>query len=200
MNSLPKLIDDKKGRTKELREFLGKEFPEDSLPGVEEARSLAAAHRHAMELFRSNEERAALEARRKERCEAFQQKQQGRRMALEQENKALGARQRQAGQHLAVRQKEGRTVLRQAHLQETKRIRLGRAAHRPKGLDAFRGRITGVELIIWKVHQHRDKKRNDVFIALKREVAERQQRETTALARRQKLQTLTMQRRLRALE
>jgi hypothetical protein len=93
-----------------------------------------------------------------------------------------------------------RKALGQAYLQETKRIQLERAAHRPKGLAAFLGRITGVELVTRKVHQYRDKKRNNAFIAQKREVADRQQREATALARRQELQTLTMQRRLRALE
>jgi hypothetical protein len=60
-----------------------------------------------------------LEARRKEQREALQQKQAGRRFTLEGEAKALTARQRQAGYDLAVRQKEGRTVLRQAYLQET---------------------------------------------------------------------------------
>ena len=42
MNSLPKLIDDKKVRIKQVREFLGKDFPKDSLPTVDEARALAA--------------------------------------------------------------------------------------------------------------------------------------------------------------
>jgi hypothetical protein len=49
----------------------------------------------------------------------LQQKQAGRQFTLEGEAKALTARQRQAGYDLAVRQKEGRTVLRQAYLQET---------------------------------------------------------------------------------
>jgi hypothetical protein len=200
MNSLPKLIEDKKVRIKQVREFLAKEFPKDSLPTVDEARALVAAHRHAMELFRTNEQRAAEEARQKGQCEALQRKQQDRRAPLERESNALAARQRQAGHEVATRQKESRAALRQGYLQEGRRIRQDRAAHKPKGLAAFLGRITGVELITKKIHQYRDKTRYDAFVAQKRELTERQQRETSALARQQELQTLTAQRRLRALE
>ena len=91
-------------------------------------------------------------------------------------------------------------MLRQGYLQETKRIRLDRAAHRPQGLAAFIGRITGVELITKKIQQYRDKTRYDAFLAQKRELTERQQLETSALARRLELETLTIQRRIRALE
>src|SRR6202166_3386408 len=200
MNSLPKLVEDKKVRIKQVREFLAKEFPKDSLPSVDEARALAAGHRAAMELFRTNEQRQAHEARRKESREALQRKQEDRRAPLGQESKALADRQRRAGQELATRQKDARAVLRQGYLQESKRIRLDRAAHRPQGLAAFIGRITGVELITKKIHQYRDKTRYDAFLAQKRELTERQQRETSALARRLELETLTMQRRIRALE
>jgi len=200
MNSLPKLIEDKKIRIKQVREFLAKEFPKDSLPSVDEARALVAAHRHAMELFRTNEDRAAQEARRKGQCDALQRKQQDRRAPLEQDSKALSVRQQRAGHELATRQKESRAALRQGYLHETKRIRLDRSAHRPQGLAAFIGRITGVELITKKIQQYRDKTRYDAFLAQKRELTERQQRETSALARQQELQTLTTQRRLRALE
>jgi len=41
-----------------VRAFLEKEYPRDSLPTVDEARALAAAHRAAMELFSKGEERA----------------------------------------------------------------------------------------------------------------------------------------------
>lgn len=200
MNSLPKLIDDKKVRTKDLREFLGKEFPKDSLPTVGEARALAAAHRAAMELFRKDEDRAAREAKEKERRAELQRRQQDRRTPLEQESKGLEAWQRQGRGDFATRQKEGRAALRQNYLLETRRIRLDRAAHRPKGLAAFLGRITGVELITKKIHQYRDKTRYDAFIAQKHELTERHQRESVALVHRQQLENLSMQRRLRALE
>ena len=201
MNGLPKLIDDKKVRIKQVREFLGKDFPKDSLPSVDEARALAAGHRAAKELFRTNEERAAQEARLKERRDGLQRKQQDRRLPVEQQSKAIASKQVQARHELAARQKGDRAVLRQGYLQETRRIRLDRAAHRPKGLAAFLGRITGVELITKKIQQYRDKTRYDALLAQKRELADRQKIEIAALTRsRQELETLTIQRRLRALE
>jgi hypothetical protein len=200
MNALAKLIDDKAVRVKNLREFLGKDFPTDSLPTVEEARALAAAHRAAMELFSKNEERASRETVEKERREDLHRRQQPRRRDVEQEAKALADRQRHARQGFSERQKQERLGFRQGYLQESRRIRLDRAAHRPQGLAGFIGRITGVELITKKVHEYRDATRYKLFLAQKKELAERQQRDAAALDRRQQLEALTMQRRLHALE
>jgi hypothetical protein len=77
---------------------------------------------------------------------------------------------------------------------------LDRATHRPTGLAAFIGRVTGVELITKKIHQYRDATRYKLFLAQKKELDERQQRDAAALDRRQQLEALTMQRRLHALE
>jgi hypothetical protein len=200
MNSLPKLIDDKKVRTKDVRAFLDKEFPKDSLPTVDEARALASAHRTAMELFSKGEERAAREATEKQRREELQRKQQPRRQSVEQEAKALADRQRQTRKEFSERQKQERLAFRQGYLQESRRIRLDRAAHRPQGLAAFIGRVTGVELITKKIHEYRDATRYKLFLAQKKELDERQQRDAAALDRRQTLEALTMQRRLRALD
>jgi hypothetical protein len=200
MNGLPKLIDDKTVRIKQLRQFLGKDFPKDSLPSVDEARALAAGHRAARELFRTNEQRAAQEARLREQRAGLQRRQQDRRVPVEQESKTIASKQAQARHELAARQKGDRAVLRQGYLEETRRIRLDRAEHRPKGLAAFLGRITGVELITKKIQQYRDKTRYDALLTQKRELADRQKIEIAALSRRQELETLTIQRRVRAME
>ena len=200
MNALAKLIDDKAVRVKHLREFLGKDYPTDSLPTVEEARALAAAHRAAMELFRKNEERASREAVEKQRREDLQREQQPRRRDAEMEAKGLTARQQQTRQEFSGRQKQERLAFRQGYLQESRRIRLDRTAHQPQGLAAFIGRITGVELITKKIHEYRDATRYKLFLAQKKELAERQQRDAAALDRRQQLEALTMQRRFHALE
>jgi hypothetical protein len=199
MNALAKLIDDKAVRVKHLREFLSKDFPTDSLPTVEEARALASAHRAAMELFRKNEERANREAVEKQRHGELQRRQQPRRRDVEQEAKGIVDRQRQARQEFSGRQKHERLAFRQGYLQESRRIKLDRAAHRPQGLAAFIGRVTGVELITKKIHEYRDATRYKLFLAQKKELAERQQRDAAALDRRQQLEALTMRRRLHAL-
>lgn len=198
--SLPKLIDDKKVRIAQVREFLGKEFPKDSLPSVEEALALAKVHRAARDLFEKNEERAAREAKEKQRRNDLQRKQQPRRQAVEQEAKALAERQRHARQEFAARQWGERAALRQSHFQESRRIRIERAANKPTGLAAFLGRISGVALITKTIHRYRDAVRHREFLARKQALAERQKREAQALERRQQLETLTMQRRMKALE
>lgn len=200
MNALAKLIDDKAVRVKHLREFLGKDYPTDSLPTVDEARALATAHRAAMELFRKNEERASREAVEKQRRDDLRRRQQPRRQVVEQETKGLIERLRHTRQEFSERQKQERLAFRQSYLQESRRIKLDRAAHRPQGLAAFIGRVTGVELITKKIHEYRDATRYKLFLAQKKELAERQQRDAVALDRRQQLEALTMQRRLHALE
>lgn len=200
MNSLPKLVDDKKVRTKEVRAFIEKDFPKDSLPSVDEARALAAAHRAAMELFSKGEERASREIKEQQRRDELQGKQQPRRHVVEQEETALADRQRHARHQHSERQKADRLALRHGFLQESRRIKIERAANRPKGLAEFLGRITGVTLITQKVQQFRDATRYKAFIARKKETVERQQRETAAFERKLALETLTLQRRLRALE
>ena len=133
MNSLPKLIDDKKVRTKDLREFIGKEFPKDSLPTVDEARALAAGHRAAMELFRKDEDRASARRRKGNSGEALQRRQQDRRAPVEQESKGQFARQRQARGNLATQQR-ARTS------NATTWLFAGEQAHpdRPRGAPAAR--------------------------------------------------------------
>ncbi len=200
MKVLPRVIDDKKVRIDQVREFLGKDFPKDSLPSVDEARSLAAGHRAAKELFVRNEERAAREAKEKQRREELQRQQHPRRQAVEIEAKALAERQRHARQEFAARQWGERAALRQSYLQEGVRIRIERAANKPKGLAAFLGRISGVELITKTIHRYRDAVRHRELLALKQELAERQKREVQMQVRAQELETQTMRRRLRTLE
>jgi hypothetical protein len=89
---------------------------------------------------------------------------------------------------------------RHRYLEESRRIKTERAVHRPTGLAQFLGRITGVALITQKVQQFRDAARYRAFLAQKKELVERRQRDAAALDRRQQLEALTMQRRLHALE
>lgn len=200
MKALPRVIDDKKVRIDQVREFLAKDFPKDSLPSVEEAQALAAGHRAAKELFVKNEERAARVAKEKQRRDELQRQQQPRRQAVEQEAKALAERQRHAQQEFTARQWGERAAVRHSHLQESVRIRAERTANKPTGLAAFLGRISGVELITKTIHRYRDAVRHREFLAHKQQLAERQKREAQALERRQQLEALTMQRRLKALE
>lgn len=75
-----------------------------------------------------------------------------------------------------------------------------RAANRPTGLAAFLGRVTGVALIIKKLHNYKDKKRFGAFRQDRSWLAAQQQAERQNLMRRQGLQSLDLQRQARALD
>ena len=85
MNALPKLIDDRSVRTKDLRAFLERDFPPESLPSVDEARALVAQHRQAIEDFRKAQVQA-------DRVDALKRSQAERRRPLEAEQAAMQAR------------------------------------------------------------------------------------------------------------
>ncbi len=81
MNALPKLIDDKQVRTKDIRAFLEREFPPESLPSVDEAKALVASHRKAIEDFGKAQARA-------DRVDTSKASQAERRRPLEDEQAA----------------------------------------------------------------------------------------------------------------
>jgi hypothetical protein len=82
MNALPKLIDDRTVRTKDLRAFLERDFPPESLPSVDEARALVAQHRQAIEDFKKAQGHA-------DRVDALKRTQAERRRPLEAETKRI---------------------------------------------------------------------------------------------------------------
>ena len=159
------------------------------------------AHRAAMELFSKGEERAAREAKEQQRREELQRKQQTpppccragerRRWPTGSGRPAISIQ----SSRRRIGRNSGKGICRRAGASKSTAPR-----NRPKGLAAFLGRITGVELITKKIQQYRDATRYGAFLAQKKELAERQQREAAAFERQQALETLTMQRRLRALE
>jgi Relaxase/Mobilisation nuclease domain len=85
MNALPKLIDDKQVRTNDIRAFLERDFPPESLPSVEEAKALVASHRKAIEDFGKAQARA-------DRVDALKASQAERRRQLEDERSEMKAR------------------------------------------------------------------------------------------------------------
>ena len=104
MNALPKLIDDRQVRTKDIRAFLERDFPPESLPSVEEAKALVASHRKAIEDFGKAQARA-------DRVDALKESQAERRRTLEDEQAAMKARQAAERNDLALRQRGERQAL-----------------------------------------------------------------------------------------
>ncbi|TCS04600.1 relaxase/mobilization nuclease domain-containing protein [Rhizobium sp. BK418] len=192
MNALPKLIDDRSVRTKDIRAFLEKEFPPESLPTVEEAQALVAQHRKAREQFaKARGEGAELEK--------LARAQAARRAPVEAARVEMVARQEREREALLREQLAARQALRASYLAETARVRQQREEARPTGLAAFLGRVTGVSAIIHRVQRFKDAKRYIAFRESKQGIVRAQRVETALLQRRHELQALDMNRQLTAL-
>ena len=108
-NSLPKMIDDKSIKIKQVREFLEKEVPNESLPTVEQAKELAAQHRKALEDFHKS-------IKLDEELDKLKSAQATRREALTQEQQRLTKLQGHEKQDLHRQQSAQRKALRQSGL------------------------------------------------------------------------------------
>lgn len=192
MNALPKLIDDRSVRTKDIREFLANDFPPESLPTVDEAKALVAQHRKAREQFAK-----AKDDRKQD--EALARAQAARREKVEAERAAMLARQEQEREALAREQLAVRHGLRAGYLAEVARVKQQREEARPTGLAAFLGRVTGVSAIIHRVQRYKDAKRYLAFRESKQGLAAGQKAEMATLQHRHTLQALDMNRQVKAL-
>ncbi|KRT56444.1 relaxase/mobilization nuclease domain-containing protein [endosymbiont of Ridgeia piscesae] len=193
MNALPKMINDKSVRTKDIRAFLEKDYPPESLPSVDEARELVAKHRKEIEAHAKSEQYA-------DELAELKRSQEARRAGLEKAKSALKQRQHKSRNDLAARHKAERDALRSAHLAETRRIREARARNRPGELGRTFGRISGFTMLRKALHNYQDRKRTKAFLKQRKQLKDLQFKERLALARRLEMQTLDMKRKLRALE
>jgi hypothetical protein len=190
--ALPRMIDDRQVRTKDIVAFLEKEFAPESLPTVEEAKALVDQHQKVIEEFAKAQARS-------DRVDILRRMQAERRTKIEQEQAALARQQSQERSKLEARQSEARQALRHGYLEEVRQIRAARAARAPTGLAAFLGRVTGVQAVLHTLHRHQDKKRYERY-AEGQEVLGAAQRDERALQQRgHELKALDMQRQLRAL-
>jgi hypothetical protein len=193
MNALPKLIDDKQVRTKDIRAFLEREFPPESLQSVEEAKALVASHRKAIEDFGKAQARA-------DRVDALKASQAERRRPLEDEQAALKTRQATERNDLALHQRAARQALEQAYEAEMGRVRLQRDKGRATGLVAVLARVSGFDAVRRQLRRHQDRRRHDNFVDELQALDEPQAQARLELQRRHEAQSLDLDRRRRALE
>lgn len=193
MNALTRLIDDRSVKTKDVRAFLEKEFPTESLPSVEEAKALVAEHRKAREQFA----RARDDGQKKDQLARAQA---ARREQVLAEQAAMKERQRQEMEALSRAQLAVRQQMRAEFLLERGRVRRQREDARPTGLAAFLGRVTGMNLVIARVQRYRDAKRYLAFRERKQDVAHSQIVERAALNHRHDLHGVEVARKLKGLD
>ena len=157
VNALPRLIDDRTVRLREVRAFLENDFPQDSMPTIEEAKSLAAAHRRALGDHCDYEQKAEAITRLKEA-------QARRRRKVVDRQKRLRQRRHDERQALAAMQRAARDARHSAYLAKLRAVRRQRRKTRPTGLAAFLGRITGMTLICKKLRRFRDRHRYRTYL------------------------------------
>ena len=109
MHALPRLIADKTVRTKDIRAFLEKDYPPESLPSVDEAKTLIAEHRKSIEAHLKSEQRA-------EAMDALKRAQAERRQGQEKALAELRQRQQRERLQLAASQRAQRDALRGDYL------------------------------------------------------------------------------------
>lgn len=193
MNALPRLIDDKAVRTADIRAFLEKDYPVESLPSIEEAEKLVAAHRKLIE--RSlNEDRYAT------RLADLKHSQQERRAEIERERIELSQRQQQDRLAQQRAHRAQREDLRTAHMQTLRDVRAARHRDRPTGLAAFLGRVSGVALIRKTLHRYEDGKRLKVYREQRAELKTRHAGEARTLETRLNIQAQETGRKAAGLE
>lgn len=193
MFALPRLINDKAVNTKQLRVFLGKDFPIESLPSVEEAQNLVAAHRQLSEKSINEERHASL-------MTELKQSQHQRRSALEKQRAELKQKQHALLQKQFTTHKAERDQLRSSHLATMRSIRQVRYENRPTGLAAFLGKVCGVNLIQKKLHQVQDARKTKEYLLQQTELKTKQAHEHKLLTLRFKYQSYEIDRKIKSLE
>ncbi|MCF8710310.1 relaxase/mobilization nuclease domain-containing protein [Rhizorhapis sp. SPR117] len=192
MNALPKMIDDRSVRTKDISAFLESEFPPDSLPTVDEAKALVAAHRQAREDFVKS-------GRDAKKLDLLKAAQGARRSKIEAAQAAMLTRHRDEKLALAKEHTAARRQVKALYLDEVRRVKESRLAAKPTGLAAFLGRVTGVSFVIGKIHKHQDAQRHAAYQAEKAALVERQVDAKRMLDHRHLLQVMDAAREVRAL-
>ena len=190
-HALPRLIDDKSIRTKDIRAFLGDPEARD-LPSVEDAQVQAKAHRAQFEQHENHLHRA-------EQREKLDRQQQARRDQASAKLEALKAEQADERAATLQAQARERGDARSIYLEQMRATRADREAKRPKGLAGFLGKVTGVDLIRRKVHRHQDKQRMAAFQAEKQARLERQDDARRQQEHAQHVRLVEQERRMRTL-
>lgn len=193
MHALAKLIDGKTVRTKDLRAFLEKEFPEDSLPSVEEAEELSAQHRKQIEHSRKAD-------RLGDQLAELTHAQQIRRLGLTQERVALAHQHRGAREKLIERHRAERHLQRREHVERMESVRVKRHDIRAKGLAGFLGKVTGVTAIRRAIHRYRDGKYLEAQRLQRVQLSRKQESEKKQMAERQQRQLLSADKKIAGLD
>ena len=126
-NALPRMIDDKTVRQKDVLAFLEQDYPPESLPDVDEAKKLAAQHYAERKDMRRNEEQA-------EQLAILKRSQDKRAKELQGEIASQKERHDQQREALVFEQAQALEALKKRHAGQDLQISFAARKMRPKAL------------------------------------------------------------------
>lgn len=188
MNALPRMIDDKQVRTQHIREFLGDEFPPESLPDVDLTKEHINGHRKQFEEFKRSQNFI-------DKREQLLRAHEKRRTVLNLERTNLEKRQASILASLELSQRDLRFAMRSDYLREKLEIRQKREADRPQGLAAFLSKASGFDLVQKRVQRYRDGKRYQEYHDQQSRLKGSQEHQLKEMEYQQELQMLDLERR-----
>lgn len=163
MHALPRLIEDRDVRTKQVEAYLKDDFPPESLSTVGEAVAVA-------EKIQESRKRIELSQKLKEQQEILQRDQAERRKALQAEIANVQEKQRQEAAQLSDIYNDKLYAEKLNAAQKDMEINFRRAAYAPTGLAAFLSRVSGMDAVRQKIHFYQDKKREVAFEAVRMKI------------------------------
>ncbi|MEW5704412.1 MAG: relaxase/mobilization nuclease domain-containing protein [Pseudomonadota bacterium] len=190
-HALPRLINDKNVRSKDVAAFLGKEFPPESLPSVEEAKKLAADHLKKMESF---DKKKIVD----EKTPETKTREARRRKVILDKIQEMKTRQLDQKRKLEAFQQKRRMALKVRYMKEVKRVKTQREKTKATGLAAFLGRVTGIDKVIRKVRRVRDRIRFEKYKTQVQTLEKKQAQQLSILRERHRMQLLDIRRQVRA--
>lgn len=191
-SALPRMIDDKLVRAKDVAAFLKNDYPTELLPTVDEARQIAAKQREQFKQHNDLEQWA-------KKYEDLKQAHRERRRPLEAEGPKLAERIAREKAALIQKQDAEGKLFEQKIASEEQAITDKRARFKPQGLALFLGRVTGVEYARKKLHEYQDKKRHGEQVTEFEALSNAHKRETRLQERVHKAHEHDIERRLKNL-
>jgi hypothetical protein len=193
VSALPRLIDDRTVRSKDVETFLKDRFPSDKLPTVEQAQARQADYLTQLKALHKTERSA--EAR-----SAMQARQDERRAELVAEFEAAKGRHKRELNNLNRTRAQSEEALFLAQAQEDLRVRRARDAKAPKGLAGLFSKVTGISFLRSKFYARQDRIRAADFERRQNELSQYQVMERSELTLKQQNEMLEFSRRTRNLE
>jgi len=204
VSALPRMIDDKTVRARDVQKFLETRYPVESLISVEEAQERQKTYLAEITGLEKTElmiaEREKLKARQDVRRAEMDKKIEFRKDAHEREKR-----------YMALTHDEAIATIAAGHKRQDITTAFNRASNDPKGLSAILARLSGVSFVRQKAQEREDRKleikrdnaRQLLEVKYEAERAaqtQRQQLELMELRREQRVQELTFTREAQSLE